>query len=153
MCQELLPLWTEGINHDGINYRVGIVNGIWDGKGFEKVTHTQGGASLEGCNACDFGGYYFARTVTYPFYSRYTSPGDPRREKRPGPYMFNLRHETELPPINRTYDDYVTDAETVKNDGVYHSRGVKGIWAMHVLPYASHIVKCKDVAHLFISYC
>jgi hypothetical protein len=147
MCQELLPLWNDGILHAGITYRVAIVNGIWDGKGFEKVTHTQGGASLEGCNACDFGGFYFANTVTYPFYSRYTDLEDHRRQRRPGPYMFNIRHESLPPPVNRTYEDYVVDAARVQEEGLTHSRGVKGLWALHVLPYAAHIVKSKDVAH------
>ena len=147
MCRELIPLWTEGIIHKGTKYRVAIVNAIFDGKGYEKVTHTQGGASLEGCNACDFGGYSFASTVTYPLYSRYTELNDPRRQKRPAPNMYNIHVENQPAPTNRSYEDYVTDATLVELEGLKHSNGVKGMWALHVLPYAAHIVKTKDVAH------
>ncbi len=41
----------------------------------------------------------------------------------------------------------MSDAARVLEEGLAHSRGVKGLWALHVLPYAAHIVKSKDVAH------
>ena len=84
---------------NGKIYRIGLVNGIWDGKGFEQVTKTQGGGSLKGCNSCDFPGITFAGTRVYPFYSRYLPLNDPRRLKRPPrgienhSLMFNLRNE------------------------------------------------------------
>ncbi len=39
-AEELKELWSPGINIEGINYRIGVVNGIWDGRGFEQVTKT-----------------------------------------------------------------------------------------------------------------
>ena len=68
-----------------------MVNGIWDGKGFEQVTKTQGGSSLIGCNACTFPGISFAHTVVYPFYSRYLPFNDPRRLKRPTQIVKNYK--------------------------------------------------------------
>ena len=49
-AEELKELWLPGLLIDGKIYRIGLVNGIWDGKGFEQVTKTQGGGSLKGCN-------------------------------------------------------------------------------------------------------
>lgn len=76
-ANELVELWNPGITINGIVYRIGLVSAIFDGKGFEQVTKTQGSASLEGCNACDFPGFWFGHgksgSVVYPFYSRYTS--------------------------------------------------------------------------------
>ena len=89
----------------------------------------------------------YSTSKKYPFYSRYTDPGDQRREKRPGPFMFNIHKENLSAPINRSYEDYVTDATRVAVEGLKHSRGVKGLWALHVLPYAANVVKSKDVAH------
>jgi len=81
--EELKELWSPGILIGNVIYRIGLVNGIWDGKGFEQVTKTQGTGSLRGCNACDFPGITFAGTRVYPFYSRYIHADDPRRLKRP----------------------------------------------------------------------
>ena len=73
-ANELVELWNPGITINGIVYRVGIISAIFDGKGFEQVTKTQGSASLQGCNACDFPGFWFGHgksgSVVYPFYSR-----------------------------------------------------------------------------------
>ena len=37
MVQELELLWEHGILVNGIRWRVAMINGIWDGKGFEQV--------------------------------------------------------------------------------------------------------------------
>ncbi len=82
-AEELLDLWENPIVYKGITFKVALISGIWDGKGYEKVTHTRGGSSHSGCNKCDFHGVTFGKTVVYPFYSRYLAPDDPRRRKRP----------------------------------------------------------------------
>ncbi len=53
-AEKLKQLWSTGIWIGKITYRVELVNGIWDGRGYEQVTKTQGGGSHKGCNACDF---------------------------------------------------------------------------------------------------
>ena len=67
MVKEILLLWTHGIRCDGVTWKVALINGVWDGKGFEQVTRTQGSNSLYGCNACHFPGhlsfYYFFTTI------------------------------------------------------------------------------------------
>ena len=40
--KELKCLWSLGMLVDDIYYRIALVFGIWDGRGFEKVTLTQG---------------------------------------------------------------------------------------------------------------
>ena len=94
------------------------MNGIFDGKGFESVTKTQGSCSKSGCNACNFKGIKFGSaqygSVVYPFYNRYLPRNDSRRLRRPMRVpncndMYNIREETELPPTNRTYMDYIRD--------------------------------------------
>ena len=70
-AEELMELWSPGIKVNNVIYRIGLVNGIWDGKGFEQVTKTQGTGSHRGCNACEFTGITFAHSVCYPFYSKY----------------------------------------------------------------------------------
>ena len=74
-AKELVELWNPGIHINGTVYRVGIISAIFDGKGFEQVTKTQGGSSLVGCNVCTFPGLWVGHgksgSVVYPFYSRY----------------------------------------------------------------------------------
>jgi hypothetical protein len=86
-AKELVELWDPGIMFNGTVYRVGVVSAIFDGKGFEQVTKTQGSVSLQGCNACNFPGVWFGHgksgSVVYPYYSRYLDINDPRRLKRP----------------------------------------------------------------------
>ena len=41
-AKELVELWNPGIHISGTVYRVGIISAIFDGKGFEQVTKTQG---------------------------------------------------------------------------------------------------------------
>ena len=48
-AKELRELWDPGIIVNGIMYRVGVVSAIFDGKGFDQITKTQGSVSLEGC--------------------------------------------------------------------------------------------------------
>ena len=158
-ANELLELWNPGITINGIVYRIGIVSAIFDGKGYEQVTKTQGSASLEGCNACDFPGFWFGHgksgSVVYPFYSRYLQINDTRRLKRPQhvPHfnaMYNLKNEFDPPPINRSYANYVRDGvrfNNITDVKVKHVNGVKGIWAFDILPYASLITKTKDRMH------
>ncbi len=101
-AEELKQLWSSGIQIGDVTYRIGLVNGIWDGRGFEQVTKTQGGGSHKGCNACDFPGTSFAHTVCYPFYSRFLTPEDPRRLQRPPrivPYHSILKRARRKAPI------------------------------------------------------
>ena len=156
---ELLSLCNEGINVGDVKYRFAIVNGIFDVKGFEQVTKTQGSYSQDGCNACNFQGYSFGegsrKSVIYPFYNQYLPMNDSRRKKRPtqvrhSSVMYNVRDETLPPPINRTYADYIRDGNTFLTSPdreIKHINGVKGIWAFDILPYASMIVKTKDRMH------
>ena len=137
-------------------YRVGLVNGIWDGKGFEQVTKTQGGGSHKGCNACDFPGTTFAHTVCYPFYSKFLPTHDPRRLQRPPrivpnySLLYNLRNEVEEQPSFFDYDDYIASGIEFKDredKRILAINGVKGVWAFDVLPYARFIWMTKDRMH------
>ena len=73
LADELLLLWNHGLVFDGVTWKVALINGVWDGKGFEQVTKTQGSNSLAGCNACKLKGnlpiftriYYFFTTIYY----------------------------------------------------------------------------------------
>ena len=56
MVQELKLLWVHGLLVDGIKWKVAMISGVWDGKGYEGVTRTQGSNSLFGCNVCRFPG-------------------------------------------------------------------------------------------------
>ena len=154
--EELKCLWNPGLTVNGILYRCGLVSGIWDGKGYEKVTKTQGGSSGAGCNTCEFPGVYLAKTEVYPFASMYCPAGDPRRLKRP-PFpvkhhriKYNLQDEFRLCPRLRTYTDYLRDGRAFLNrpkKSILAVNGVKGIWAFDELPYAHMIWKCKDYMH------
>jgi len=154
--EELKELWSPGILIGNVIYRIGLVNGIWDGKGFEQVTKTQGTGSLRGCNACDFPGITFAGTRVYPFYSRYIHADDPRRLKRPPrgvqnhQLMYNLRNEDDEEPKIFNYDDNIYDGIEFSNredTKVKAVNGVKGVWAFHELPYAHKIWMTKDRMH------
>ena len=120
MIQELQLLWDYGIKVNGVTWRVALVNGIWDGKGFEQVTATMGAGSTKGCNVCDFEGVRFGQTTKYPFYARYAELDDSRRNKRPtgvpnSTVMWNVE-TTNLPrPRNRTYATYLRQCERVEN--------------------------------------
>ena len=152
---ELQELWTPGLVVNGITYRIGVVNGIWDGRGFESVTKTQGGGSLAGCNACHFPGLRFANTSVYPHYSSYLPENDNRRLKRPvnvpnHSLMYNIANNIVKPPIDRSYDEYIAAGQAFnhrKDKRILAVDGVKGIWALDALPYASHIWKTKDRMH------
>ena len=149
IAKELIELWEPGITVNGITYRVALLNGIWDGRGFEQITKTQGAGSLAGCNACNFEGVRFAGTCVYPNYSRYLLPNDPRRLRRPlnvpnADLMYNLSTEILAPPVDRTYASYLSNAQSLsENIALDHVNGVKGIWSLDILPYASHIWKTK----------
>ena len=158
-AKELVELWIPGITINGTTYRVGVVSGIFDGKGFEQVTKTQGSVSLQGCNACNFPGVWFGHgksgSVVYPSYSRYLDLNDPRRLKRPlrVPYcnaMYNLATEVEVAPVDKSYANYIRDGSLFNastDPKIKHINGVKGIWAFDILPYASLIMKTKDRMH------
>ena len=154
--EELKELWNPGILIGNVIYRIGLVNGIWDGKGFEQVTKTQGGSSLRGCNACEFPGITFAGTRVYPFYSRYLHSDDPRRLKRPPrtvshhQLMYNYRTEIDEEPKLFDYDEYIADGiEFTNRDDtkVLAVNGVKGVWAFGDLPYGHKIWMTKDRMH------
>ena len=151
-----MELWSPGIKVNDVIYRIGLVNGIWDGKGFEQVTKTQGTGSHRGCNACEFPGITFAHSVCYPFYSKYLPADDTRRCKRPPrgvpkfDLMYNLRSEFEGPPEPFNYDDYIADGLEFQNrvdKRILSINGVKGVWAFSVLPYAHKIWMTKDRMH------
>jgi len=154
LAQELLDLWNHGIVVGSTTWRVALVNGVWDGKGFEKATFTQGGASYSGCNACNFPGVRFGRTMVYPWYASYLNIDDKRRSKHPTQYCYNIGDCTLPVPLTRSYNDYETsgsaflslspEERSAKGANV---NGVKGIWAFHILPYAEHIHWTKDFMH------
>ena len=158
-AHEMLELWLPGLTIDNVVYRIALVNGIFDGKGYEQVTKTRGSCSLEGCNACDFPGYKFGKgptgSVVYPFYSRYLLSNDSRRLKRPlrvkyASNMYNISTEINNPPIEKTCENYIGAGKLFESNTdrkILHINGVKGIWAFHILPYASLIVKTKDRMH------
>jgi len=155
-AEELKQLWSTGIRIGEVTYRVGLVNGIWDGRGYEQVTKTQGGGSHKGCNACDFPGITFAHTVCYPFYSRFLPPDDPRRLQRPPrivpnySLLYNLKNEQEGKPRFFKYDEYIASGlefNNLEDKRILAINGVKGVWAFHVLPYARYIWRTKDRMH------
>ncbi len=145
LCEELKLLWSPGIKIGNVVWRVAIINGIWDGVGFQQVTKTMGANSQQGCNVCDFHGIYFGHAQKYPFYSRYTDDNDTRRLKRPtgmrnSTSMYNAEVVVEPPPINKTYADYVRlGTEVLEGSITASSVGINGIWAFDVLSYAKYI--------------
>jgi hypothetical protein len=153
MCEELKLLWYPGIQIDNVVWRVALINGIWDGKGFEQVTKTMGAQSQQGCNACDFHGIYFGHAQKYPFYSRYTDANDTRRMRRPiglrnHNSMYNAVTVDEPPPQNKKYEDYVRlGNEVLEGTITASSVGINGVWAFDALPYAKDIWKTKDIMH------
>jgi hypothetical protein len=153
MIQELQMLWDHGILVDGITWRVALVNGIWDGKGFEMVTKTMGAGSLKGCNVCNFEGVYFGKTMKYPFYGRYAPTGDSRRDKRPSgvrnaSVMYNVESTQLARPKVRTYAQYVSQCFAVESGREESNlNGVHGIWTLHGLSYAKFIHPTKDSMH------
>ena len=128
-AKELQYMWNPGTVHGDTIWRVGLVSGIWDGKGFEKVTKTHGSMSLEGCQACHFEGQSFARRVVYPSYSRYLDINNPRRLFRPPntvahnkllytclPRNSKLNKEIRPPPTVKTYTEYLTNVANLQTD-------------------------------------
>ena len=153
MCDELKLLWEHGIVVKGVKWRVAIVNGIWDGKGYESVTKTMGSNSLHGCQACDFPGINFGGTIKYPFYSRYSPLDDTRRRRRPthvpnSRHMWNLSDETNIAPRKRGYLQFIHQAEQVLEGVVTNSEvGINGVWIPHCLQYAHLLFRTKDIMH------
>ena len=153
MVQELQLLWKHGIIVNGVCWRVAIVNGIWDGKGYEQVTKTMGSNSSHGCNTCDFYGVYFGKTQKYPFYYRYSNLDDSRRLKRPtgvpnSSHMYNIETLITKKPTIRSYKQYVAQGQEVQNGVITAaSVGINGVWLFHALPYAHLIHPTKDAMH------
>ncbi len=116
-----------------VTWRIALISGVWDGKGFEKATFTQGGASYSGCNACTFPGVRFGRTMVYPWYASYLDIDDNRRSKHPSQHCYNIEECTLPAPRARTYSDYVASGAAFLalpdnerfTDGA-HVNGVKG---------------------------
>ncbi len=46
MVEELQLLWDHGILVDGTRWRVAMINGIWDGKGYEQACFTDINSAL-----------------------------------------------------------------------------------------------------------
>ena len=153
MTEEFKLLWSEGILVDGVRWRVAIINGIWDGKGYEQVTKTMGSNSQHGCNVCDFHGIYFGNTQKYPFYYRYTTLNDPRRLKRPtgvanSSRMYNLESEITRKPIVRNYDTYLRHGSAVETGQTAASEvGINGVWIFDDLLYSSLLHPTKEIMH------
>ena len=64
--------------------------------------------------------------------------------------MYNLERNLAAAPTDRSYDEYISNGTSFINrvdKRILAVDGVKGIWALHVLPYASHIWKTKDRMH------
>ena len=125
-ANELLDLWNIGIELNGIRWRVAVVNGVWDGKGLEKVTFTQGSGALTGCNLCKFLGIRFAGASVYPFYSSYLDMNDPRRLRRPtgtghDRIMYNISDCKLYPPVTITYEQYIADGESFLNSQIEYA--------------------------------
>ncbi len=94
-----------------------MVNGIWDGRGFEQVTKTQEAGSLAGCNVCHFLGVRFANTNVYPHYNQYLPVDDTRRLRRPirvpnHSAMYNMQRQVAGPPAERSYEKYILNGES-----------------------------------------
>jgi hypothetical protein len=153
MIEELQLLWDHGILVDGVTWRVALVNGIWDGPGYQKVTKTMGANSEKGCNACDFSGVYFGNTMKYPFYARYSPSGDPRRDRRPSgvpnaAVMYNIETTGAPRPKFRNYGVYLQQCQQVEDGNVDASvYGVHGRWHLSDLSYAPYIHPTKDSMH------
>ena len=154
LCEELKLLWEHGIKWNGVTWRVAVINGIWDGKGFESVTKTMGSNSAHGCNVCNFPGIYFAGAERYPFYSRYTARNDPRRLQRPTAEvshwrkMWNVKPDNNPIPKKRTYQEYIEAARKVENNTITASSvGINGVWIPDCLSYSHLIYWTKDIMH------
>ena len=153
MVDELSMLWEHGILVNGTLWRVALISGIWDGKGYEMVTKTMGAGSLKGCNVCNFNGISFGETVKYPFYARYTLSTDTRRLRRPtgcpnANVMFNLKEVVEPPPQVRLYADYKHQGLEVLHEILEAKvNGVHGPWILDRLTYGHLIHPTKDAMH------
>jgi hypothetical protein len=61
-----------------------------------------------------------------------------------------MQRQVAGPPAERSYEEYILNGESFiqrADKRVLAVDGVKGVWAFHVLPYASHIWKTKDRMH------
>ena len=59
--------------------------------------------------------------------------------------MYNLSTVLLAPAVDRTYASYLSNAQNwFKNIVSDHVNGVKGVWSLDALPYASHIWKTKE---------
>ena len=86
--------------------------------------------------------------VVYDSFRRYTKSDDPRRIRKHkcNKYMHYSTSEEGKYPKKRKYQDYVQSGEIAEVTGVAVD-GVKGVWPLHILPYAYLIHWTYDLMH------
>ena len=161
-ASELLDLYNNPIESNGRKYYVIISQIIMDGQGRCKYCKLEGQRSLSGgCHSCNFKGRAFGpRRTVYDGYRRYLAPQDERRKakskknKKEGLH-FSFDEEGRT-PTKRTYAEYIEDGTFADHhngvlpvDTGYSRNGVKGVWSLHVLPYADKIHWTYDLMHTF----
>ena len=86
----------------------------------------------------------------YDGHRRYDKDKRAKCRKKSTDHRHGLQYafdETGAYPKKRTYEEYVTYDEECEDLQVSHSNGVKGLWVMHMLPYAKYIRKTVDPMH------
>ena len=110
----------------------------------------QGGGAYAGCNVCHFEGRRWGGRIVYDGHRRYDKDKRAKCRKKSTDPRHGLQYafdETGAYPKKRTYEEYVTYAKECEDLQVSHSNGVKGLWVMHMLPYAKYIRKTVDPMH------
>ena len=161
-ASELLDLYKNPIELNGKKYYVIVAQIIMDGQGRCKYCKLEGQRSFNGgCHTCDFKGRAFgSRRTVYDGYRRFLDPTDERRKAKSRVNKKTGLHfsfdEDGRTPRKRTYDQYVADGTHCDQqmarlpvDTGYVRNGVKGVWALHVLPYAHKIHWTYDLMHTF----
>jgi hypothetical protein len=164
-AEELLNLYERPIEMYGCKFYVMVTQIIMDGKGRESYCKLQSQRGFAGgCHVCDFKGRAFGNKRTiYDGYRRYTSNtrgADERRKaksehNRKAKLYFSFDENLDR-PMKRKYEDYIRDgleAEELNRTSTtakkFNVNGVKGVWCLHILPYASKIHWTYDLMHTF----
>jgi hypothetical protein len=112
-----------------------------------------GGSSNAGCNVCHFPGKKIGGPVCYNNHRKYLPTNHELRNLTPlsqrQTSMFQYySNERGSEPTLRTYHEYVQNAHEAEVRGQAVD-GVKGLWTLHALPYASLILRIVDPMHTF----